>query len=87
MVDEIALSSSQVGDDEMHVVPKIPEQVNDKNNPSCLGNESSQLDLNKLMSLSTDLKDTHENERELAIAQTSKFEAANKLLIDNQTKM
>ena len=87
--DKITFSSDETSDDELHVVEEIPDQVNnvDENIPSCLRNEISQPNLNKLLSIITDLKDTQEKERQLAIAQAAKFEATNKELISNQTKM
>ena len=87
--DKVTFPSDETSDDESHVVETIPDQANnvDENIPSCLGNESSQLNLNKLMSLITDLKNTQEKERQLAIAQAAKFEATNNELINNQTKM
>ena len=87
--DRVTFPSDETSDDESHVVERIPDQANnvDENIPSCLGNESSQLNLNKLMSLITDLKNTQEKERQLAIAQAAKFEATNNELINNQTKM
>ena len=37
--------------------------------------------------MTSELKETHEIERQNAIAQAAKFEAANKALIKGQTKM
>lgn len=68
-----------------YVVVEIIDQ--DENNASCFNNDGNPQDLNKLMSMTSQLKETHEKERLNAITQAAKYEVTNKALTEGQIKM
>ena len=68
-----------------HVV--VESAVLDDNNISCHNENHNQLDLTKIMRMISELQESHETEKQNAIAQATRFEAANKALFKGQTKM
>ena len=87
MVDVNTHFNSKSSEDEFveHVVVEIIDQ--DENNVSCHNEDQNQLDLNKVMTMISELKEMHEKERQNAIAQAAKSEEKNQALIEGQTKM
>ena len=63
-----------------HVVVEIIDQ--DENNASCFNNDRYLQDLNKIMSMISQLREAHEKERLNAITQAAKYEATNKALTE-----
>ena len=68
-----------------HVVVEIIDQ--DENNTSCFNNDRYLQDLNKIMSMISQLREAHEKERLNSITQAAKYEATNKALTEGQIKM
>jgi hypothetical protein len=87
MDDENTCFDSEASEDELveHVVVEIIDQ--DENNTSCQNEDHNQVDLNKIMTMISEIKETHEKEMQNAIAQVAKSEAANKALVEGQSKM
>ena len=59
----------------------------DENNASCFNNDRYLQDLNKIMSMISQLREAHEKETLNAITQAAKYEATNKALTEGQIKM
>ena len=68
-----------------HVVVEIIDQ--DENNVTCFNNDRYLQDLNKIMSMISQLREAHEKERLNAITQAAKYEATNKALTEGQIKI
>jgi hypothetical protein len=87
MDDENTCFDSEASEDELveHVVVEIIDQ--DENNTSCQNEDHNQVDLNIIMTMISEIKETHEKEMQNAIAQVAKSEAANKALVEGQSKM